>query len=186
MKTSNHFLRVKFALYISIRLFTMSMAIMSITLMSCSKDDKDEKPDITDYSGHPIVGTWFMGSISGGRYNSVTGRYEGATGSGIIYYFKSDGTFSEMIVSSNLTYTWAASISGKYTLKNDIIKFTKQVSEDSSDNGETWGKKKSLPDVSNYFAFGTDVLGDYMLIGLDDATPPLDPETNAAKYRCAN
>ena len=134
-----------------------------------------------------FVGTWFSGSISGGRYNTLSGRYEGAAGMGMIYYFKADGTFAEMIV-WNGPYggTWAASITEKYAVKDNVITFSNQVGEQSTDGGKTWKDKKSQSDQSDYFEFGKDESGDYVLFSLEGERPPLDPETNAAKYRFAS
>lgn len=164
------------------------LAMVMFGLPSCSKDndEPDDNGGNTGKGDPRFVGTWFSGSISGGRYNTVTGRYEGAAGMGMIYYFKADGTFSQMIVWNNpYGGTWAASTTGKYAVKDDVITYTKQVSEQSTDEGKTWKDKKSQSDQSDYFEFGTDILGDYVLLSLDGATPPLNPETNAAKYRFA-
>jgi hypothetical protein len=129
-----------------------------------------------------IVGKWYTGDISGGLYNSISGRYEGAAGLGEIYYFNDDGTYYEMIIFSSYTGTYALSITGKYSVKDGMVTFTNRVAEDSTDGGNTWSAKKSLPDQARYYALGSDILGPYLLIGLEDAQPPLDHATNAAKY----
>lgn len=185
MKTENLMYR---KMRVFFKLFGLSLLLLSLMSVSCSKDDVTEKEDEIkiDYSGHRILGTWFIGSISGGRYNTVTGRYEGAAGMGALYYFMADGTYSELIV-NNPTYggSWVASVIGQFRIKDNMIHFSKRVGEQSNDNGKTWVNKKGMPDDSDYFEFGTDILGDYMLISLDGEKPPLDPETNAAKYRFA-
>lgn len=164
------------------------LAMVMFGLPSCSKDngDPDDDGGNTGKGDPRFVGTWFSGSISGGRYNTVTGRYEGAAGMGMIYYFKADGTFAEMIVwNGSYGGTWAASITGKYAVKDNMITFSNQIGEQSTDGGKTWKDKKSQPDQSDYFEFGTDGLGDYVLFSLEGAKPPLNPETNAVRYRLA-
>jgi hypothetical protein len=127
----------------------------------------------------PVIGTWSLGNISGGRYNAVSGKYEGgATGLGQTYIFKADGTFQELIIWSNAEYT-----TGKYSVKDGVITLTDRFAEESGDDGKTWGKKEALPDASAYFTAGTDEEGKYLLLGLEGAKPPLNPPANALKYR---
>lgn len=59
-------------------LFILAMGMFG--LPSCSKDngEPDDNEGNTGKGDPRFVGTWFTGSISGGRYNTVTGRYEGA------------------------------------------------------------------------------------------------------------
>lgn len=194
MKTKMKTLERKRIVCRGLLLVPVLMLTLAFLSASCSKEGITEKEELTkkeelnkvDYSGHPILGRWFIGSISGGRYNTVTGRYEGASGIGVMYFYEKDGSYAEIIV-NNLPYggTWSAYVSGQYRLKDNKITYSKSVSEESNDDGKTWSKKKSLPDHTDYVEFGTDEVGKYMLVGLDGATPPLDPETNAAKYRFA-
>lgn len=170
-----------------IPLSASAAALMSVRSFDKMNDIKSSKPTVlaaqTETAAGSVVGKWSTGNISGGLYNSVSGRYERAAGLGEIYGFNADGTYYEMIVYNTLSTTYVISITGKYAVKDGVIKFTNRVSESSSDNGKTWSAKKAQPDESRYFTFGSDSLGDYLLVGLTDAQLPLDPSTNAVKYR---
>lgn len=126
-----------------------------------------------------VVGTWTLGALSGGQFNSVSGRYEGgASGLGQIYTFKPDGTYTALVVWSNAMF-----FTGKYSVEEGVLTLTDRAVEESNDDGKTWGAKEMLPDTSAYFTAGTDSSGKYLLLGQEGATPPLVDKTNALKYR---
>ncbi len=126
-----------------------------------------------------IVGKWSNG-MTGARYNTGTGSFEfGAYGSREEYQFNSDGTFAELI-STGLGSEIV--IKGKYAVKDGKITFSSRTSKVSSDYGKTWKDGNSPADQTCYYALekGDDV--NYLIIGLEDATLPLDTETNAVRY----
>jgi hypothetical protein len=126
-----------------------------------------------------IVGKWSTG-ITGARWDINTGSFRfGAYGVGEEYHFNSDGTFVELITSGLGT---AISISGNYTVSGGMLNFTYKGSKVSSDRGETWTAGKTPSPASYHYELGTDSTGDYLMIGLKGATPPLDNTTNAARY----
>ncbi|NLT57347.1 MAG: hypothetical protein GXX99_00095 [Clostridiales bacterium] len=126
-----------------------------------------------------VVGTWVLGTLSGGQFNAATGKYEGgATGLGMVYAFKPDGTYTALAIWSEAIW-----ITGKYEVKEGVITLTDRASEESHDDGKTWGSREALPDASAYFASGTDDAGTYLLLGEEGAAPPLVNGTNAMKYR---
>lgn len=136
----------------------------------------DTSPVNTDLS---IAGTWVMGNLSGGKFNAETGKYEGgASGLGMMYIFNADGTYNSLSIWSEAI--WSA---GKYSMKDGVLTLTDRTSEDSSDDGKTWGAKETFPNATAYFTVGTDESGKFLLLGQDGATPPLIDKKNALKYR---
>lgn len=126
-----------------------------------------------------VVGTWILGTLSGGQFNAVSGKYEGgASGLGQLYTFKPDGTYTALAIWSNAMY-----FTGKYSVKGGVLTLTERAVEESNDGGGTWGAKEALPDTSAYFTAGTDDTGKYLLIGEEGAAPPLVDKTNALKYK---
>ena len=134
------------------------------------------QPAATDSS---VVGSWVLGTLSGGNFNSATGKYEGgASGLGQIYTFRQDGTYTALVI-----WSTAMNFTGKYTVKDGIITLTDRIAEESSDDGITWGAKENLPDALAYFIAGTDESGKYLLMGEEGAKPPLVEKQNAMKYK---
>ena len=126
-----------------------------------------------------ILGTWVLGTLSGGQFNAVTGKYEGgASGLGQQYTFKPNGTYTALVVWSNAMF-----FTGKYSVKDGVLTLTDRAVEESNDGGETWVAKETLPDTSAYFTAGTDDTGKYLLIGEEGAVPPLVDQANALKYK---
>ncbi len=133
-------------------------------------------PTQTDHS--LVIGSWVLGNLSGGAFNAVTGKYEGgATGLGQIYTFKADGTYTGLVIWSNVMC-----FTGKYSITDGVITLTDRVVEESSDDGRSWGVKENLPDTSTYFTVGTDGTEKYLLLGEEGAELPLVDKKNALKY----
>ncbi|MDX9872462.1 MAG: S-layer homology domain-containing protein [Clostridia bacterium] len=129
-------------------------------------------------AGASVVGTWTLGALSGGQFNAATGKYEGgATGLGMVYTFKPDGTYTALAIWSEAIW-----LTGKYSVKNDVLTLTERAAEESNDGGKTWGAKETLPNATAYFIAGTDEAGKYLLLGEEGATPPLVEKKNALKY----
>jgi hypothetical protein len=126
-----------------------------------------------------IAGTWQNGSMTGHNFDAVTGTFRYNFGVGLRYTFNGNGTFSSSFVSG---YGSMVAITGKYSVKGDKITFSGQTSKGSSDYGKTWKSGNSPADETRYYALETDDKGSYLLIGLEDATPPLDTEINAVSY----
>ena len=125
-----------------------------------------------------VVGKWKSGS-TGYRYNAATGRFEfGLVGTSLEYHFNDDGTF-EIITSTGSGST--TRLSGDYTVSGGKIAFTYKDSKQSSDFEHTWEKGNIPPNKSLYYELDSDDTGDYLLIGSEDATPPLDAKTNETK-----
>lgn len=145
------------------------------TLKGAAENNPSTTPAPTDAS---VVGTWTLGTISGGKFNASSGRYEGgASGLGQIYTFNPDGTYTALVIWSNAMF-----FTGKYSVKDGMLTLTDRVVEESNDDGKTWGAKETLPDTSAYFTAGTDSSGKYLLLGQEGAKPPLVAPTNALKY----
>lgn len=135
-------------------------------------------PSQTGATGNSVIGTWVLGTLSGGNFNSATGKYEGgASGLGQYYTFKADGTYTALVIWSNTMY-----FSGKYSVKDGALTLTDRSVEESSDGGSTWGAAEKLPDTSAYFIAGTNESGKYLLMGQEGAVPPLVDKDNALKY----
>jgi len=83
-----------------------------------------------------------------------------------------------LVIWSNAIY-----FTGKYSVKDGVLKFTERVVEESNDNGKTWGVKETLPDTMAHFTTGSDDTGKYLLIGEKGATLPLVEKINALKYK---
>jgi len=95
-----------------------------------------------------VVGKWFSGSISGGRYDAVTGRYLGFSGVGILYQYNNDGTCIWVVVSDN----YVLQGDGIYTTNNGVIKITNRVVESSNDGGKTYNPKRSVENLIMYYS----------------------------------
>ena len=67
-------------------------------------------------------------------------------------------------------------------IKDGVLTLTNRTSENSDDDGKTWGAKETIPDTTAYFEAGTDESGKYLLLGEEGATPPLVDKKNALKY----
>jgi len=125
-----------------------------------------------------IIGTWVMGTLTGGSFNAGTGKYEGGmSGLGMMYTFNPDGTYTSLSI-------WSEAIwgTGRYSIKDGMLTLTDRNAENSSDDGKTWSAKETIPDASAYFDVGTDESGKYLLIGEEGAAPPLIDKKNALKY----
>jgi hypothetical protein len=130
-------------------------------------------------SSNTIVGIWQTGSMTGHEYNAMSGTFRYNSGLGQRYNFKDDGTYTSSIVAG---YGSMISITGNYTVTEDKITFSNQKGKVSSDYGDTWKEGNLLKDETYYYAFDNSDSETYLLIGLEDALPPLDIETNAASY----
>ncbi|MDD4047191.1 MAG: S-layer homology domain-containing protein, partial [Tissierellia bacterium] len=130
-------------------------------------------------SSNTIVGIWQTGSMTGHEYNAMSGTFRYNSGLGQRYNFKDDGTYTSSIVAG---YGSMISITGNYTVTEDQITFSNQKGKVSSDYGDTWKEGNLLKDETYYYAFDNSDSETYLLIGLEDALPPLDIETNAASY----
>lgn len=125
-----------------------------------------------------IAGTWVMGTLTGGNFNAKTGKYEGGmSGLGMMYTFNPDGTYTALAIWSEAIW-----ITGRYSIKDGVLTLTNRTSENSDDNGKTWGTKETILDASAYFDVGTDESGKYLLLGEEGAAPPLTDKKNALKY----
>lgn len=137
------------------------------------------QPSTPQVESGAIVGNWSNG-MTGVRYNTGTGSFDfGAYGSREEYQFNSDGTFAELI-STGLGSEIV--IKGKYAVKDGKIIFSSQTSKVSSDYGKTWKDGNSPADETRYFTLEKGDDANYLIIGLEDATLPLDTETNAVRY----
>lgn len=122
-----------------------------------------------------ITGTWTLGNLTGGTFNTVTGKYEGgATGLGQTYRFNADGTYSALVIWSNAMF-----FTGKYSINNGVLTLTNRVVEESNDDGKTWVNKETLPDASSSFSVETDASGKYLMV-IEEGNP------NSLKYKYSN
>ena len=128
-----------------------------------------------------VIGSWMLGMLSGGQFDSTSGKYEGgASGMGQVYTFRSDGSYRALVIWSSTLY-----FEGKYSVDDGVLALTERMVEESQDGGKTWGSPEILPDTLAYFTIETDDMGPYLLIGGEGAAPPLVDKTNAMKYRFA-
>ncbi|HRU41531.1 MAG TPA: hypothetical protein P5021_06075, partial [Candidatus Diapherotrites archaeon] len=126
-----------------------------------------------------IVGKWGKGK-AGATYNALTRSFDfGVYGTEQEYQFNSDGTFTELIKTGSGS---VISIAGDYTVSGGMLTLTYKSSKESSDFGNTWVEGKTRQPASHHYEIGEDGENSYLMIGLEGATPPLDPETNAARY----
>ncbi len=143
-------------------------------IVPATQSSNNQKPKDTS-----IIGKWQTGSLIGHEYIAITGSFRYNSGIGMLYVFNSEGSFSSLIVSG---YGNSISISGNYKIDGDKIVFTNKVGKGSSDYAKTWGESKKLEDEIVYFALESSDKDKSLLIGLSDAKPPLDTETNAVRY----
>lgn len=99
-----------------------------------------------------VVGEWFSGSVSGGRYDVNSGRYLGASGVGFIHTYKNDGTCFWVVYSSYGSNEYVLQGDGIYTAKNGVIKITNRVVEDSNNGGKTYNPKRNIEDLTMYYS----------------------------------
>ena len=146
---------------------------------SATQPAKPSQPSQTVTESGSIVGKWGKG-VAGTTYNIITRSFDfGIYGTEQEYQFNSDGTFTELIKTGSGSVT---SIAGNYTVSGDRITFTYKGSKSSSDFGKTWSEGKTRQPASHYYELGKDGDGRYLMIGLEDATPPLDTGSNAVSY----
>lgn len=146
--------------------------------IKASKSTAAVQPAQPVTANQSVVGTWVLGTLSGGTFNATSGKYEGgATGLGQTYTFKADGTYTALVIWSNAIY-----FTGKYSVKDGMLTLTDRYSEESNDDGKNWSARETLPDSSAYFSAGSDGSGKYLLLGEEGAVPPLVEKTNAFKY----
>ncbi|MCQ1529349.1 S-layer homology domain-containing protein [Lutispora saccharofermentans] len=130
-------------------------------------------------STNSVAGTWVLGTLSGGTFNAVSGKYEGgASGLGQIYTFKGDGTYTALVIWSNAMY-----LTGSYSVKDGVLTLTDRVAEESDDDGKSWSAEEKLPDSWAYFNSIIEGSEKYLLIGQEGAAPPLVDKANALKYK---
>ncbi len=134
----------------------------------------------TEPSSDSITGSWYSGDISG-TYQSDTGLYDGLTGMGLIYTFREDLTFTQVVGFGSYFLT-----QGSYRLEEGVLTLTDRISLESADGGVSWGKQESLPDTSAYYEVGADASGAYLLLGEEGAGLPLTPAVNAMKLKTMN
>ncbi len=140
---------------------------------------KPIQPSQTSMGNSSIVGKWGKG-MTGAMYNIGTGSFDfGIYGTEQEYQFDSDGTFTILLKTGSGSVT---SITGNYTVSSDKITFIYTGSKSSSDFGKTWSEGNTIKPASYYYELGKDDDGRYLIIGLEDAIPPLDTETNAVQY----
>ena len=103
-----------------------------------------------------LLGSWFVGDVTGLYYDAVTGRYTGeVAGGGTLRTFKNDGTctwFSIVGITSEVVRTFSTA---KYSAENGVIKTTNEVLETSYDKGKTWTKSNITGMTSYYLVVGT-------------------------------
>ena len=116
---------------------------------------------IGDVGDGAIFGAWFLGSVTGGYYDS-SGNYQGVSGIGDIDSFNADGTFVMVVVSTLTTYRYELARSGRYRIKGDTIECYSVTFEDRKD-GKVTTPKQSYPDFSFQFRLGKDEQGDFFM-----------------------
>lgn len=72
-------------------------------------------------------------------------------------------------------------ITGNYTISGDKITFTYKSSEATVDSGKTWTAGEIPSPDSHYYEIDTSDSVTYLLMGLKDATLPLNTESNAIR-----
>ena len=124
------------------RFMILMVAIMvSTALVSCDIINEGEDPDdgnngstTTGKIDPELIGSWFLGSLSGSIYD-MNGKYVGAAGVGSIYSFGKDGTFV-LVIGSNYEYSkFEAAYVGKYRTKGNSIEVY-SVTYESYSNGK--------------------------------------------------
>lgn len=124
----------------------------------------------------PITGTWGSAGVSG-SYNSESDSFDEISGMGVLYDFRDDGSFSQLIAFGTYTVT-----TGKYSIDEGRLTLTDRISVESSDYGLSWSEEEALPDASCYYEIGSDDSGKYLLLGQEDAYLPLEAAVNAMKF----
>jgi uncharacterized protein (DUF2141 family) len=106
---------------------------------------------------NPLVGNWYQGSSSGvDYYNPSTGSWAPPSGSGFRFTFNPDGTYeySGLMQSSlyNCTMTVFGYETGKYSLQNDILVLTQNVSKMKSQDtcNSDFNYEKDVPLETDY------------------------------------
>lgn len=101
--------------------------------------------------------------------------YDNIDNVGFVYTFNEDGTYAQL-----LCFFDCEVITGRYNVKDGVITLTDQTSIEALDEtGTAWSEPEKLPDASCYYVAGTDNSGKYLLLGQEDATPPLKEGINA-------
>ncbi|MGI6084556.1 MAG: hypothetical protein ACOYIF_03830 [Acetivibrionales bacterium] len=129
-----------------------------------------------DSSDASIVGSWYAGELNA-KYNPQTKMYDNIDNLGFVYTFNEDGTYAQLVC-----FFGCAVITGRYNVKDGVITITDRTSIEALDEtGTAWSEPEALPDASCYYVAGTDNSGKYLLLGLENATPPLEEGINATK-----
>jgi uncharacterized protein (DUF2141 family) len=114
-------------------------------------------PAPTSQTSNALEGNWYQGSSSGvDYYNPSTGSWAAPSGSGFRFTFNPDGTYeySGLIQSSlyNCTMTVFGYETGSYSLQNDILVLTQNVSKMKSQDtcNSDFNYEKDVPLETDY------------------------------------
>ena len=150
------------------------VACLAVTTMfaSCDKKNGDDdgngngKGRTLTAEEKKLVGDWYRGNISGGKYNSNTGVYLGFTGIGVFQTFNADGTYYYHVISRSITLNMDMALKGDWCVKNGNIVKTKIKVSRSEDLGKTWSQwvASTEPELTQKYELGTDSSGEYLIV----------------------
>ena len=116
-----------------------------------------------------LVGDWIVGSATGSFFDS-SGNYQGPSGGGSIYSFKSDGTFSYGAVIAFASPSLVMFKEGFWRVSGDKIYLSSQKGQQSSDGGKTWKLWAIDSNADIKYIMGTDVAGNFIQMEVSSGT----------------
>jgi len=110
-----------------------------------------------------LVGRWFMGSATGGVYETGSGSYLHASGYGLVYSFNSNGTYSCTLINNAGVSQYAQFTRGLWGESGGTIYMTNMMYQTSNDGGTTWSQwiPHWKPTETMEYRLGTDERGQY-------------------------
>ena len=137
----------------------------------------NDKPAPSQNLDEKLVGSWYLGSISGSYYDS-SGNYVGVSGAGALQGFDADGTYWIVVLSTGSYMRLETYESGKWRVNGDTVQVYDATYESRMNGSVTAGGPHA--DHSFQYRVGSDDDGDFLMTSNDDADPITD---DSAKYR---
>ena len=108
-----------------------------------------------------LVGTWSTLRVTGSVHDYKTGSYQYPTGSGVVYTFATDGTYSSITIINTFSLNDVNAMDGSWRLSGGTIYLTNKQFSTSNNGGKTFSIPVKSQDSSFKIRIGSDDGGQY-------------------------